>query len=78
MQYLARHRNWYWSFHLKDVVADRSHDTELGTGTFDFKRFLAAVPDLPSKPCYVEQEEASDELASARQDYRYLRDLTFD
>ena len=78
MQYLARHRNWYWSFHLKDAVADRSRDTELGTGTFDFKRFFAAVPDLPSKPCYVEQEEASDELASARQNYRYLRDLTFD
>lgn len=78
MRYLARHRNWYWSFHLKDVVADRSHDTELGTGTFDFKRFLAAVPDLPSKPCYVEQEEAADEMAAARQDYRYLRDLTFD
>ena len=78
MRYLTRHRNWYWSFHLKDVVADRSHDTELGTGTFDFRRFLAAVPDLPSKPCYVEQEEAADEMAAARQDYRYLRDLTFD
>lgn len=78
MQYLARHRDWYWSFHLKDVVADRSHDTELGTGTFDFKGFLSAVPDLPSKPCYVEQEAATDELASARQDYRFLRNLTFD
>lgn len=78
MRYLSRHRNWYWSFHLKDVVGDRSHDTELGTGTFDFKRFLSSVPDLPGKPCYVEQEAASDELASARQDYRYLRDLTLD
>lgn len=77
MQYLARHRNWYWSFHLKDVVADRTHDTELGTGAFDFKRFLAAVPDLRSKPCYVEQEEAPDEMASARQNYAYLRNLTF-
>ena len=78
MRYLSRHQNWYWSFHLKDVVPDRSHDTELGTGTFDFKRFLAAVPDLPSKPCYVEQEEPRDEMASARQNHRYLRDLTFD
>lgn len=78
MQYLARHRDWYWSFHLKDVIPDRSRDTELGTGTFDFKRFLSAVPDLPSKPCYVEQEEPRDEIASARQNYRYLRDLTFD
>jgi sugar phosphate isomerase/epimerase len=78
MQYLARHQNWYWSFHLKDVAADGTHDTELGTGTFDFKRFLAAVPDLPSKPCYVEQEEPRDEMASARQNYGFLRNLTFD
>jgi len=77
MQYLAKYRNRYWSFHLKDVVADRSHDTELGTGSFDFKRFLAAIPDLAKKPCYVEQENARDELASARTDFEYLRNLEF-
>src|SRR5207245_817899 len=26
--YLQRYRDRYWSFHLKDVVADRSRDTE--------------------------------------------------
>ena len=36
MQYLARYRDRYWSFHLKDVVADHSHDTELGTGVLTF------------------------------------------
>jgi len=77
MQYLAKYRDRYWSFHLKDVVADRSHDTELGTGSFDFKRFLAAIPDLAKKPCYVEQENARDELASARTDFEYLRNLEF-
>jgi sugar phosphate isomerase/epimerase len=77
MQYLGKYRDRYWSFHLKDVVADRSHDTELGTGAFDFKRFLAAVPDLPKKPCYVEQENAREELASARTDFEYLRTLEF-
>ena len=56
MRYLARYRDRYWSFHLKDVVADRSRDTELGSGVFDLKRFLAAVPALDRKPCYVEQE----------------------
>src|SRR5256885_1799352 len=30
--YLERYRDRYWSFHLKDVVKDRSRDTELGTG----------------------------------------------
>jgi sugar phosphate isomerase/epimerase len=77
MRYLAAHRDRYWSFHLKDVVADGSRDVELGAGTFDFARFLAAVPDLAHKPCYVEQENPSDELASARANCEYLRRLTF-
>src|SRR6266542_5018980 len=64
--YLQRYRYRYWSFHLKDVVAARSSDTELGTGTLDFRRLLAAVPDVVRKPCYVEQEGAADSLASAR------------
>lgn len=77
MQYLARYKDRYHLFHLKDAVADHKSDTELGKGTFDFKRFLAAVPDLAHKPCYVEQEEAKDEMASAREDYEYLHNLDF-
>ena len=77
MQYLAKHRDRYWSFHLKDAVADRSTDTELGTGVFDFKHFLAAIPDLARKHCHVEQENGRDELASARIDFEYLRTLDF-
>lgn len=77
MAYLQRYRARYWSFHLKDVVADRSHDTELGQGVFDLGRFLAAVPDLARKPCYVEQEGPRDELASAGANWRYLRALRF-
>ncbi len=77
MQYLAKHRERYWSFHLKDAVADRTTDTELGTGIFDFKRFLAAIPDIARKPCHVEQENGRDELASARADFHYLRTLDF-
>ena len=77
MRYLARYRDRYWSFHLKDVVADRSRDTELGSGVFDLKRFLAAVPALDRKPCYVEQEGPTDELASARRNFEYARALEF-
>jgi sugar phosphate isomerase/epimerase len=77
MQYLERYKDRYWAFHLKDVVPDRSSDTELGNGTFDFKRFLAAVPNLANKPCYVEQEGAKDELAAAKTDYQYLKTLEF-
>jgi sugar phosphate isomerase/epimerase len=77
MQYLARWKERYWSFHLKDVVPDKSSDTDLGKGTFDFKKFLAAVPDLSQKPCYVEQEGPADELAAARNNYSFLHGLEF-
>jgi sugar phosphate isomerase/epimerase len=76
-QYLGRHRGRYWSFHIKDVVADHTHDTELGKGTLDLRRFLAAIPDIQHKPVYVEQEGATDQLASAALDYRYLSTLEF-
>lgn len=75
MDFLSRHRAKCWSFHLKNVVADRSGDTELAKGTFDLRAFLAAVPELSRKPCYVEQEGAVDELASARENFEYLRQL---
>jgi sugar phosphate isomerase/epimerase len=77
MQYLERYRDRYWSFHLKDVVADRSSDTQLGKGTFNFKRFLAAVPDVNEKPCYIEDEGPRDELAAARANFQFLRQLEF-
>ena len=45
-EYLKKYEARYHSFHLKDMVADRSHDTELGTGVFNAKTFLAAVKNL--------------------------------
>ena len=75
--YLQRYRDRYWSFHLKDVVADRSHDTVLGTGTVDFKRLLAAIPDIDRKFCYVEQEGQEDALGSAGKDCEFLKKLEF-
>jgi sugar phosphate isomerase/epimerase len=80
MQYLQKYPNRFWSFHLKDALPDRSNDTGLGQGIFDFKRFLAAVPSLEQKPSYVEQEGATEpagELAFARENYQYLRGLEF-
>ena len=80
MQYLQKYPDRFWSFHLKDAVADRSHDTGLGKGIFDFKKFLAAVPALEQKPAHVEQETASDaagDLADARANFEYLHGLEF-
>jgi sugar phosphate isomerase/epimerase len=75
--YLQRYRDRYWSFHIKDVVADRSHDTELGAGVLDIRSLLAAVPDITRKPCYVEQESPRDPLSSARQNYAFIKALDF-
>jgi len=77
MAYLKRFRDRYWSFHLKDVVPDKSSDTELGTGTVNLKQFLAAVHNINAKPSYVEQEQPKDELVAARQNAAYLRKLNF-
>jgi sugar phosphate isomerase/epimerase len=77
LQYLRQYTDRYWSFHIKDVVADGSRDTELGTGRVNLRTFLAAIPDVQKKPCYVEQEAPADELASARKNYEYLKKLEF-
>ncbi len=77
MRYFQKYQDMYWSFHLKDALADRSSDTALGRGVFDFKRFLAAVPELDRKPCYVEDENEPDELGAARSNFEYLHQLSF-
>ena len=73
----AAHKERYWSFHLKDVAAGATRDTELGRGTFDFRKFLAAVPDLAHKPCYVEEENPADAMGNARKNCEYLKALRF-
>lgn len=77
LAYLTRYRDRYGTFHVKDVVRDRTHDTELGTGVLDLRALLAAIPDIDDKPCYVEQEGPADEMTSARANYRYLSTLEF-
>jgi sugar phosphate isomerase/epimerase len=80
MAYLQKYPNRFGSFHLKDAVPDRSHDTGLGKGFFDFKKFLAAVPAIEQKPSFVEQETAKDgagDLADARANFDYLHALEF-
>jgi sugar phosphate isomerase/epimerase len=75
--YLERYRQRYWSFHLKDVVADGSRDTELGTGKVDLERLLAAIPEIEQKPCFVEQEGSRESLESARRNFTFLNTLEF-
>lgn len=77
LTYLKAHHDRIWSFHLKDVVADNSRDTELGAGTVDFRAMLAMVRDIDQKPCVVEQEGSPEPMESARRNLRYMRALRF-
>ena len=77
LAFLQQYRDRCWSFHLKNVVPDRTKDTELAKGVFDLRALLAAVPQLDKKPCFVEQEGSGDELTSARENYEYLRGLSW-
>jgi sugar phosphate isomerase/epimerase len=77
LDFLARFGERCWSFHLKDVVADRTRDTDLGRGIVPLARILAAIPEIERKPCFVEQEGARDPLASAKADYDHLSRLEF-
>ena len=78
--YMQKYPNRFWSFHVKDAKPDRSGDTALGTGTFDFKRFFASVQSLEQKPAHVEEEGAQDaagQMAAARANFQYLKNLEF-
>jgi sugar phosphate isomerase/epimerase len=77
MLYLQQHYDRYWTFHIKDVGDGGTHDTELGSGHTNLRALLAAIPDVQKKPCYVEQENPADELASARRNYTYIKNLQF-
>lgn len=77
LAFLKAHTDRCFSFHLKNVIQDRSKDTELANGSYNLGVFLAAVPDINSKPCFVEQEGSADELKSARENFEYLKALDF-
>lgn len=75
--YLARYGDRYWSFHVKDVLPDRSRDTGLGKGIVPLGKLLASVRGLDDKPCFIEQEGLPDDLVAATADYAYLSRLDF-
>ena len=79
MEYMRRHADRYWTFHIKDVPAlGATHDTELGKGVIDIPRFLASIPNIDEKHVFVEQETyPGTPLESVRRDYSYISTLEF-
>lgn len=80
LDYLARFGSRYWSFHIKDVPRlGAPTDTDLGSGTLDFRRILASISDIDRKHLFVEQETypTGTPLETLRRDYAWLAALTF-
>lgn len=76
LEFLKRWRDRYDSFHIKDIpTLGKVQDTELGAGVLDIKGILGAAGNLSGKLLYVEQEGATDAIASARRDYAFLSAL---
>lgn len=71
---LARYRDRYDLFHVKDAAALRApHDAELGAGVLPLRALLAAIGPLAGKHLYVEQESyPGTPLESARRDFAAL------
>lgn len=77
VRYIEKYHARYASLHIKDVVADRSHDTELGAGTLDLRAILRRWEFADAGPCYIEQEGAADPMDSARKNHYFLSRLEF-
>jgi sugar phosphate isomerase/epimerase len=75
LAYVRRHHDRFWSFHVKDVVADNSQDTDLGTGTVDFRALFGLVRDVDEKLFVVEQEGSAAPLESAKRNLQFMRAL---
>jgi sugar phosphate isomerase/epimerase len=75
LAYVRRHHDRFWSFHVKDVVADNSQDTDLGTGTVDFRALFGLVRDVDDKLFVVEQEGSAAPLESAKRNLQFMRAL---
>src|SRR6266705_975951 len=69
----ARRAGIWLAFHN-----EADHMTPIdGTGTVDFRRLLASIPDIDSKPCYVEEEGVEHPLDNARRNCAFLKTLEF-
>ena len=78
MALLARYRERYWTFHVKDVpVIGRMGDTLLGRGTLDLPGIMKAIPSPQQKLFFVEHNsEEAQAMENARRNFAYLEGLS--
>lgn len=74
LAYLARHPRRYSSLHLKDRTAE-GRMADLGGGAIDWMRVIRGARAAGARHLFVEHDEPTDALASARASLRHLRSL---
>jgi sugar phosphate isomerase/epimerase len=76
LAYLSRFQGAIAALHLKDMDATPARgQVDLGHGTLDFPRILAAAAAVGVKHCFVEHDSPASPLDSIRVGYDYLRRL---
>jgi sugar phosphate isomerase/epimerase len=74
LEYLTRFGSSFVAVHLKDMTADRQM-TDVGRGTLDFPRILAAASAAGVRHCFVEHDSPASPLDSIRIGHDYLSHL---
>ena len=75
--YLAAHPGRFPMLHVKDSAGPPDHRmTDVGQGTIDFARILAAFAAAGTTHFFVEHDRPQDPLASATTSYSHLKSLT--
>jgi sugar phosphate isomerase/epimerase len=73
LAYFAAHPGRFTMLHAKDSSGAPAHRmTEVGSGTLDFPRLLAAGRKEGVRHVFVEHDEPTDPFASITTSYRYL------
>jgi sugar phosphate isomerase/epimerase len=79
LNYFARWPGRIQLVHVKDAATELPHRmTDVGAGMLDWRVLLGRGAQAGVKHFFVEQDEASDPIASVTASYAYLRDLRWD
>ena len=74
LAYFSRYPKRFPMVHVKDRAADGTM-ADVGRGTIDWRRMLAAARRAGVRHFFVEHDEPADAFASARQGVEYLKKL---
>jgi sugar phosphate isomerase/epimerase len=79
LNYFARWPGRIQMVHVKDAAAEPPHRmADVGAGMLDWRVLLGRGAQAGVRHFFVEQDEASDPIASITASYAYLRDLRWD